>query len=125
MCFYGGGKFSKCRHLAVGASLCPTSLKQTLPLSGESPRPIVILRCQAKDLVSHSLCCAMFEILRFAQEDRSSLQRHFGVAGDMAPDVDRDGQARNVRGGNLDIHRQCRGFAAEALRTDTERIDAF
>ena len=67
----------------------------------------------------------MFEILRFAQEDRSSLQRHFGVAGDMAPDVDRDGQARNVRGGNLDIHRQCRGFAAEALRADAERIDAF
>ena len=119
MCFYGGGKFSKYRHLAAGAKFSEFG-HPFVCFADISPNRGITPPYSMKTDTS-----PMFEILRFAQEDRSSLQRHFGVAGDMAPDVDRDGQARNMRGGNLDIHRQCRGFAAEALRTDAERIDAF
>ena len=119
MCFYGGGKFSKYRHLAAGAKFSEFG-HPFVCFADISPNRGITPPYSMKTDIS-----PMFEILRFAQEDRSGLQRHFGVAGDMAPDVDRGGQARNMRGGNLDIHRQCRGFAAEALRADAERIDAF
>src|SRR6476469_3698470 len=43
----------------------------------------------------------------------------------MATEIHRHGQARNVRGINLDVHTERGDAAAETLRTDAEFVDTF
>ena len=47
------------------------------------------------------------------------------MARDMAADVHGGGQSRDMGGRGLDIDAQRRGFAAEALRSDTQGVDAL